>query len=540
MMREITLQLLFLVYNMKYINLILVGLVSTTWASSFKQEESWKVDGRLSGYLQEIDVENGTSDKEGFSQSHELDIKYHGPLYKGNAGVEARVRATNDDRVQKNDAHLLSFKGYYTDKVWTHEVGDVAASMNPYVYGGSVKGIKTEYKSDKKSDKWDYKFIAGVRKAQWRDTYQTTEDEGLDTFLAAFETKYTYERAKEITLSIATLKDDLNSGYNPSAAGKKGTTVGVDTKWRFNKYITLKGRAAISHSTDDLRGNKDSQTENAIRLRLLTRPVLSSVKSNFMYQRISSDFISAAGSANADNEKIENSTSWKINKELTTKLALKSSRDNLDGALGDTQHTYYEALSFIYKPEAIKRANIDFKFTNKDVQGRGAKTNQFTAGVNGNYRTTDGFRYGLGYDYSCLTDSNTSASSQTINNIRAILGYKKKLEGESSYRITATVDAQNVSQDGNNQDRYGLKLDAGYQYNKKLSMDLAYISRNTYRDESNDSINSTYQFRTTYRLDDMGKKTVRLLLEKRDYDIENDSDSSYNEHIAKLSYVYNF
>ena len=50
----------------------------------------------------------------------------------------------------------------------------------------------------------------------------------------------------------------------------------------------------------------NSETENAIRLRLLTRPVLSSVKSNFMYQRISSDFISAAGSANADNEKIEN------------------------------------------------------------------------------------------------------------------------------------------------------------------------------------------------------------------------------------------
>ena len=70
------------------------------------------------------------------------------------------------------------------------------------------------------------------------------------------------------------------------------------------------------------------QTENAIRLRLLTRPVLSSVKSNFMYQRISSDFISAAGSANADNEKFENTTTWKINRQLTTNLGLKASRDN--------------------------------------------------------------------------------------------------------------------------------------------------------------------------------------------------------------------
>ncbi len=525
---------------MKYTNLILVGLVSTAWASSFKQENEWKLEGRLSGYLQKIDVENGQNSREGFTQSHELDVKYHGPLYKGNAGIEARVRATNDDRIQKNDSHLLSFKGYYTNKVWTHEVGDVAASMNPYVYGGSVKGLKTEYKSDKKKDKWDYKFITGIRKAQWRETYQTTENEGLDTYLAAFESKYTYERAKEITLSLATLKDDLHSGYNLTAAGKKGTTLGINTKWRFNKYITLKGRAAISHSTDDLRGSKDYDTESAIRLRLLTRPVLSSVKSNFMYQRISSDFISAAGSANADNEKIENSTTWKSSKQLTSKLNLKFSRDNLDGSLDDTENTYYESLQFLYKPESIKRTNIDFKFTNKDVQGRGTKTNQYTVGVMGNYRTTDGFRYGLGYDYSNLHDSNNSDSSQIINNIRGIFGYKKKLGEESSYRFTATVDAQNLNQNGNNQERYGLKLDAGYQYSKKLSMDLAYISKNTYRDGSNDSVNSTYQFRTTYRLDDKGKQTARLLLEKRDYDTENDSDNSYNEHIAKLSYVYNF
>ncbi len=525
---------------MKYLNLTLIGLVSIVSASDFKQEDKWIVEGRLSGYLQNVDVENGTNSKEGFTQSHELDIKFHGPLYHGNASIEARVRESNDERVQKNNEHLLFLKGYFTDKIWNHEIGDVAASMNPYVFGGSVKGIKTEYKSSKKDDKWDYKFITGVRKAQWRETYQTVEDEGLDTYVAAFEANYTYERAKEITLSLATLKNDLSSGYNETAPGKKGTTLGIDAKWRFNKYITLKGRAAVSHSTDDLRGDKDSETENAIQLRLLTRPVLSSVKSNFMYKRISADFISAAGSVNADNEKLENSTSWTINKQLTTKLSLKSSRDNLDGALGDTQNTYYESLSFLYKPESIKRATVDFKFTNKDVQGRGANTNQFTAGVNGNYRTTTGFRYGLGYDYSDLTDSNTASSSQTINNVRFIIGYKQKLEGESSYRITATVDAQNVSQNGNDQDRYGLKLDAGYQVNKKLSMDLSYVSRNTYRDDSNDSVNSTYQFRTTYRLDDKGKQTVRLLLEKQDNDVEDDSASSYNEHIGKLSYVYNF
>ena len=525
---------------MKYLNLTLIGLVSIVSASEFKQEDAWKVDGRLSGYLQEIDVENGTSEKEGFTQSHELDIKYHGPLFEGNAGIEVRARGTNDARIQKNDSHLLFLKGYYTDKAWTHEVGDVAASMNPYVYGGSVKGIKTEYKSNKKDKKWDYKFITGVRKAQWRETYQSTENEGLDSYLASVEGKYTYERAKELTLSLATLKDDIDSGYDDNATGRKGTTLGIDSKWRFNKYITFKGRAALSQSTDNLRENEDSKTKSAMQLRLLTRPVLLSVKSNFMYQRISADFVSAAGSANEDNEKIENSTSWKINKQLTTKLNLKSSRDNLNHALTDTRHTYYETLLFSYKPELIKRANIDLKFTNRNVNGRGSDTNQYTVGLNGNYRTTDGLRYGLGYDYSNFVDSNNSSSSQTINNVRAIFGYKKKLEADSSCRITVTLDAQNIDQNENNQNKYGIKLDTGYQYNKKLSMDLAYISRNTYRDESDDSVNSTYQFRTTYKLDDKGKKTIRLLLEKRDHIVENDDSSSYQEHIGKLSYVYNF
>ncbi|MEA1915624.1 MAG: hypothetical protein U9N30_09960 [Campylobacterota bacterium] len=525
---------------MKYINICLICLISVSTAAELKQEESWKLESRLSGYFQKIDIENGSSDKEKFSQSHELDVKYHGPLAKGNAGIEVRARGTNDTSIQKNDAHLLSFKGYYTTKYWNFEAGDVAASMNPYVYGGTVKGLKIQYKGNEKKKNWDYKFISGVKKAQWRETYQTVTAETLDTYVAAFEAKYTHERAKEIRISMATLKDDLNSGDLAEAPGKKGTTLGMDGKWRFNKYITLKGRAALSRSTDDERANKPMSNQNALQLRLLTRPVLSSVKSNFMYQRISSDFISMAGSANGDNEKLENMTTWKINKQLRARLSLKGSRDNLDGALGAAQKTYYEALTFSYKPVVIKRANVDFKLTNKDVKGRGVDTTQYTVGINGNVRQKSGFRYGLGYDYAHLSDQVTATASSTINNIRAILGYKQKLQGDASYRFTVTVDAQNMRQNANNEDKYGLKIDAGYKHDKRLSMDLGFTSRNTYKDESNDLQNSTYQFRTTYRLDDKGKNVVRLLLEKRDYDVDNDSDASYNEHIGKLSYVMNF
>ncbi|TLP40514.1 porin family protein [Arcobacter arenosus] len=524
----------------KYINLSLITLVSTMGASTFKLEESWKLEGRLSGYFQHIDVEGQSNNTEGLTQSQELNLNYHGPLYEGNAGVRVKARATNDDRIQDNMAEIQYFNGHYTNKYWKHEIGDVAASMNPYVYGGSLKGFKTVYKSDKKENKWDYKFILGVKKSQWRETYQTVESEPLDTYTAAFEAKYTYERAKEINLSVVTLKDDLSSADSSSAPGSKGLTFGVDGKWRFNKYITLKGRTAVSHSTDDLRAGKESKTKTAILVRLLTRPVLSSVKSNFLYQRIAPDFVSVAGSANSDNEKVENMTTWRINKQLSSKLSFKYDRDNLNGSLGDTQNTYYEAVNITYKPEFLKRSNIDLRFTNKDVRGRGSDNNRYTIDLSGNYRTTSGFRYSLAYNFSDLKDYVTTTSSQKINNIRFTLGYKKKLENDSFYRITTSLDAQNVNQSGNSQEKFGLKVDAGYQYNKKLSMDLSYISRNTYIDNADDTTNSTYQFRTTYRLDDKGKQIVRLLVEKQVYDVEHSSLSSYNEHKGKLSYVYNF
>ncbi len=525
---------------MKFINLLLLSCITIAGATEVKNDDSWKLDGRLSGYFQKVDVENAETEKEGFTQAHELNLKYYGPLYDGKAGVEAKIRASNDERVQKNDFHFLYFKGYYTTKVWNFELGDTAAAMNSYVYGGSLKGLKVEYKSEEKEKKWDYKFIGGVKKSQWRETYQTVLDEPLDTYVAAFEAKYTHERAKEIAFSVAALKDDLDSAGNTTAPGNKGMVFGIEADWRFNKYITFKGKGAITRSTNDLRGGKALDTENAIQLRLLTRPVLSSVKSNFTYERISTDFISTTGSANADLERIENATSWRINNEWSSKLSLKASHDNLDDSLGDTQYTYYEALNFNYKPKEYKRTTVDFKLTNKDVQGRDVKTNQYTFGVLGNYRSEDGFRYGLGYDYSNLDDKNNSASSQTINNLRAIIGYKQKLEGDSSWRITATVDAQYLDQKDNQEDRYGLKLDAGYQYSKKLSMDLAFASRNSYKEDYDDTMNNTYQFRSTYRIDDRGKQIVRLLLEKNDYKVEDNSDSSYNEHIGKLSYVYNF
>ena len=104
--------------------------------------------------------------------------------------------------------------------------------------------------------------------------------------------KYIHERAKEIAISVSAYRDDLSTGSaNTSLNGKKGYAIGLDGKWRFNKYITLKGRAAFSDGTDDIKNDKATSSHGAILLKLLTRPVLKSVKSNFIYQRVDTDFV---------------------------------------------------------------------------------------------------------------------------------------------------------------------------------------------------------------------------------------------------------
>lgn len=501
--------------------------------------DAWQSNGRLDMYLQSIDIDGGTSnEREGSTHNEELNLNIFGPLSDGQAGIQSRIRTTNDDRVQKDGAELLYLRSYFKNKLWEIEAGDVAASLNPYVFSGSLKGLKAVYKSAEAEKTWDYSFITGFKKSSWRETYSNDTGEIPTAYAGAFEAKYIQERAKEIALSVAAYKDDLATGdANATTLGKQGVGFGIDGKWRFSKYVTLQGRGAITRGTDDLKNDKDSHSSTALLIKLLTRPILTSLRSDFTYQRVDSDFLSFGGSGNNDKEQIENSTSWTINKEFQARLDLKANRDNLDGSQTGTQKLYYQALSLRYTPEFLKRGDINFRLANKDLDGRGAKNNTLTTGVDINVRDESGWRYGGGYDYSDFDDSNSTASSQKTHTIRALVGYRAKLDDERSYRFTIRPDYQIIE---GSQDKIGFKIDAGYVHSKRLSADLLYAINQTNYDASNDTKNSTYQLRSTYKLDAKGEKLLRLLAEKRDVDVDNTPNSTYSEYIGKVSFVMNF
>jgi len=519
--------------------LIISSLLVTVTFAADKQEEGWKASGRLNAYIESIDVQGGSSsDREGTTHNEELNLNFSGPLGKGKAGVETRMRTTNSDKIQAHGAELLYLHAYYRDKIWKAEVGDVAASFNPYIFSGSLKGVKGVYKSPKKDHAWNYTFITGAKTASWRDLMEDGGDTQPTGYAGAFEAKYIHARSKEIALSVAALDTHISSSDTNVSEAKKGYGFGVSGKWRFNKYVTFKGRAAFVDGKKDKRVD-NSSSHKAIYLKLLTRPILKSVKSNFVYQRVDASFLSFGGNAPADKEQIENSTSWTINKELRARLDLKYNRNNLDGNRTDgTQKTYYEAVSLTYRPSFLKRSDFNFRISNKDTDDNVKDTNRLTAGVDFNLRQKSGWRYGAGYDYSDVDDQNASSSRTHI--LKALLGYKHKLGKESSYRFTARPNYQIVE---NSQDKIGFKLDAGYVYNKRFNMGLMYMINDTDYDSSSSSKNTqnaTYQFRSAYKLDAKGKKILKLLLEKRDVDVDYTPTSSYNEYRGKVSFTMNF
>lgn len=521
--------------------LIISSLLAVIAIAADKKEEGWKASGRLNAYIQSINVVGGdtnTSDREKTTHVEELNLNFRGPLGKGKAGVETRARTTNDN-IQAHGAELLYLKAYYRDKIWNIEAGDVAAALNPYIFSGSVKGAKAVYKSPKKKHAWRYTVITGAKTASWRDLMEDGGDDNPTRYYGAFEARYTFERAKEIALSFAAVDTDFSNDSNSSEIGKRGYGLGIDGKWRFNKYVTLKGRTAFSDGKGDIKNDTSSSSHKALYFKLLTRPALRSVRSNFIYQRVDAGFVSYGGSANDDKEQIENSTTWRINRELRARMDLKYSRNNLDGNATDgTENLYYEALSLTYRPHFLRRSSFDFRVSNKDIDSNTKDNNRKTASVNFNLRQKSGWRYGAGYDYSDNDDNN--ASSSRTHTIRALLGYRHKLRKDSSYRFTIRPNYQIVE---NSQDKIGLKLDAGYIYNRRLSADILYMINSTNYDSSstsNDTQNATYQFRARYKLDAKGRNVLRLLLEKRDIDVDNTPNSTYNEYKGKVSLVMNF
>ncbi|GAB6074952.1 hypothetical protein [Nautilia lithotrophica] len=528
----------------KIIFLISMVFIMAGFAKNNKDNnEKWTFFGRLVGYVQSVNVTGSNSQdaqKEGFTHNQELMIRFLGPIKNAKAGIEIKGRATNDNNIQKDGTSLLYFHSFIKNDIWYLEAGDVAASMNPYVFGGSLKGLKATYTSPKKHKTWNYVFIGGVKKATWKELMQSVPNEQPNGYSGAFEAKYINKRSQEIAFVASVYKDDLSTGdeTNTTINGKKGIAFGIHSKWRFNRYFTLKGRFGLSNATDDIRNNKPMSSHTALQIKLMTKPSLRKLRSNFIYTRISPNYISLTGGTNKDMEQFENANSWRITNRLTSRFGFRFKRDNLNHDLNGTKRTAYEHISFKYRPKSIKRSNVYIKFSNMDINGRGEDSNTKTAGITFNLRQKSGWKYMVGLDYSNANDNNSTAN--ITKSLRVGVGYKKRISKEKYYTLNITLNHNRIQQSNVRDKNYGVKVDVSYNHNSRLSFAMNYLSKFAHREMSQNSEYSSYQARVNYKLNNKGTKSVRLLLEKKHNDIENTPSASYDEYKARLSYVFNF
>ena len=537
--------------NKRYALIIVLGILwlcpPAPWAKpGEKAAGAWQITGNSATHFrwQGTDGEApGTATSDGETFREELSVYMARQLPDNHRlGLDFRARVTNDERLDDETFRLLYLRGYWDAKTHRTNVGDVAASFNPYVFSTALKGAKLEFSPYRRKG-FQAAVVGGVQKASWQEVFSKVTNEQPDRWLGGVNTSYTFDAGQKVGLTLALVRDRINTGdvTRVQADGAYAANAGLETEWRFNRYLTLRSQAAFMEGTDNLREDQGYSNGHAIKVRLLTKPLPRSLRSNFTYEYVDPDFAPLVGSGAANRERIENDTSYHFNRQLKFRLTLKHSRDNLDHANADTQYINDGNFYCDYRPDFIKRGDIGLRLQTKSIDGNGVDQLQYEGETQINVRPKSGWRLGGAYIYSLLDDDAAGAGDQQIHTLRSTLGWEKKLGKESRFRATVKLDYRLVDETAADQSKIGGALDLGWDYNPYWSFDLALRSHTTERDNADDTGYGNYQFRADFHPWKDRTKTLRLLAEQRDYRSDSTTtDQTYKENIVEMSYIFSF
>ncbi len=505
-------------------------------AAQPEAEPQWELHGQSESVMLYHNVKGGgeTTVSDGTTFRQELGLRSEGRLGEGNAGLSFSGRATDDDRVSTDHAEVTSLRAYYADSAWDLAAGDVAQTYSTLVFNGALRGATATYTSQfEEQGSVRYSVIAGVQSASWKDLF---EHETTHTDVVAGEIRYQHATAQRVSFSVSAANDregstEIALDVNASEA----MTAGIAWDWRFNRYVKSRGDLAWT----SVKGADNRRRERyAGRVDVMTRPTRE-LSSNFGYERYENGFDSLVGSSTEDRERLENTTVWNASRELRARISLKYSRDNLDGALGETQKIYDGLLALDYRPEFMQRGNIGLRLQRKRMKGRGDDTFQTNVGIDVSNRLESGWRYGATYDYTDLENDDDPSASNTLHTVRAQLGWKKRYSEDHNFRAGARADYSFYDVRTDDQKRFGGTVDAGWDYGRNFMLDLLLTSTNTDRDLSADTSYELYQLIGQYRPFGDGSHVLKINLQRRDSDGGGSAESVIEDE-ARISYAFRF
>lgn len=367
-------------------------------------------------------------------------------------------KATDDSRNDPKNFSLTNLQGRFTDKVHTLTIGDTFESFSQYALNTAVKG--GSYKYTRGGYVPELSFIYGVAYPRWDNIWRATRTTERQILGGKIKQPLL---ADELWVGFSGVQTIDHNSYGGSSLFDGHLFTG-DWEYRPIPGLTIRGESSFSYYGEAPQPGAYKETNgHAHKIEAVGDADPSRV--SIEYERVSPRFLTLAGSATPDREKVKSKWRYKYSKNVTMNFGFLWFHDNLDGqkAAGRTDQ---------YKPEAgitVKRlfsrqyavADLSYKV---DIASGARKTTDHM--INLNYRD----RFGP-FD----SDTNFGIIRYDTSGSRRALEYTYNTSLSSRHTFGAVVLKPNVYLGGwtaNDELASPRTTDQIYEYSAGLGVDV--------------------------------------------------------------------
>ena len=357
----------------------------------------------------------------GTSYLEEMNVFGNGRFGSVDYNYTVGGKATDDRRNDPRDLSLTSLQVRLSDKVHTLTVGDTFESFSQYALNTAVKGGSFRYAPGRYLP--EITLLYGLAYPRWDNLWSTKMTE-RQIFGGKIRQTLLPE---ELWIGFSGVQTTDHNGVG-SGSLFDGHLFTGDLEYRPIPGLVIRGESSFSNYGEAPQSGSYLKT-NGFALKLEAVGDADPSRVSIEYERVSPNFLTLAGSATPDREKVKSKWRFKYDKYLTMNFGFLWFHDDLDGkkTAGRTDR---------YKPEAgitLKRlfsrqyAVADISYKVDVATGAVESTDHY---VNINYRD----RFGV-FD----SDSNFGITRYDTQNLRSSQEYTYNSSLSSRHTLGAVV-----------------------------------------------------------------------------------------------------